>query len=155
MDPAKVKEIAESMGMKISSDTTSQDIQYYILDNTAIDTAKAEVSAMNSAKKEQKRGRQKKVAKDTQEANAAASAEDSGNVTDTPKRRGRKPGSKKTTEKVPAAGAEKSDANPETPVAEASKPRRGRKPAKAAEPEAQVPTPALPLDFNGMHPAEV
>lgn len=147
MDPAKVTEIAESMGMKIASDTQLEVIEYYILDNQAIDTAKAEVTAMNNAKKERK-SRQKKNGKENSEspdAEASQNTETPAPDESAPKRRGRKPGAKKATEEA------------EIKAENQKKQKKTRKSSKSSDSNQgnSSEMPALPLDFNGLHPAEV
>ena len=98
MEPAKVNEIAASMGMKnISSSETEEQI-YYILDNQAIDTAKAEAAKepRNKSEKKERKPRQKRQ----QKAQADSSSEIPDGATERnseeqPKRRGRKPKTQK------------------------------------------------------------
>lgn len=137
MDPVKVKDIAESMGMKTSPDMDIEKMAYYILDNQAIDTAKAEVSAMNGNKKERKT-RQKKGSKENQTSpNTAETAEDDttsdsqlteieSNAESTPKGRGRKSLTKKA---VSTTDEDVSIEAKET----AQKPKRGKKSSKKTE----------------------
>ena len=62
MEPAKVYEIAESMGMKNASSVENfENVCYYIIDNMAVETAKAEASALGANKKD-RRSRQKRDA---------------------------------------------------------------------------------------------
>ena len=130
MEPEKVDELASSMGMKNTASAEALEKIYYILDNQAIDTAKAEASKeANRAKadKKERKPRQKRAAKsqnDAADSNAAAFTPADPNAAASP-----------------AASAE------------AAPKRRGRKP-KAAK-EIQPATPALPLDFNDRaHKAE-
>ena len=122
MEPAKVVEIAGNMGMKNASEENLQETIYHILDNQAIDTAKAEASkeaARPRPDKKERKPRQKRNQK--QEKNPAGSdnaqqpestnADSSANTTvvadsgaaadanqSAPKRRGRKPKALKEAE---------------------------------------------------------
>ncbi len=78
MDDTKLQEVAESMGMKKNASSSREDLQNYILDNQAIDTAKDMMSKESSRKKTSekkpmaKRAPQKTPATD---ANAESTAE--------------------------------------------------------------------------------
>ncbi|MDE5653221.1 MAG: hypothetical protein K2I48_07130, partial [Muribaculaceae bacterium] len=105
MEPEKVDELASSMGMKNTASAEALEKIYYILDNQAIDTAKAEASKeANRAKadKKERKPRQKRAAKsqnDAADSNAAtftaaepnAAASPAASADAAPKRRGRKP----------------------------------------------------------------
>ena len=131
MDPEAVHAIAESMGMKTTADTTLQDKVYHILDNQAVVTAKAEVSALNVNKKERK-PRQKRNSKEQSSAVATPSTDadtpaentaEAATAEQAPKKRGRKPGTKKAADTVAEA--------PATKKIEKGKGRRGKNADKA------------------------
>ena len=116
MDPAQVAEIAGTMGMKNPTESELIEQIYHILDNQAIYTAKAEVSAL-SGKKERK-PRQKRTPKDSRQGgNANEGTPDTGAAEtegtpdaapdqSAPKKRGRKPGPKNNSNtKGPMANA--------------------------------------------------
>ena len=143
MDPAKVAEIAESMGMKKSSSDSTEETIYYILDNQAIHSAKAEVSALGKDGRKERKPRQKRSQKEQPKAedNANAStaeAPEQAAPEQAPKRRGRKPGSGKQ-----AANNQKeaSDAAQSTPDA-------------ATGQNDSMTLPMLPLEFQDMSPEE-
>lgn len=112
MEPSKVQEIAESMGMKKSSSSTEEEVIYYILDHQAIDTAKAEVSKESSRTKPEKRERRGRTKRSSSKEQAAsesaeditpdslksASSADEVEQSNPPKRRGRKSKAQKEAE---------------------------------------------------------
>ena len=122
MEPAKVVEIAGSMGMKNASEDNLQESIYHILDNQAIDTAKAEVSKgaeRGRGDKKDRKPRQKRNAKNEKkdenlsvnstentESEAIESSED--NQQSAPKRRGRQT---KPEKGLKNSGAGKDDKN--------------------------------------------
>lgn len=158
MDPAQVSQIAESMGMKKTSGSTTEDIIYYILDNQAIDTAKAEASKESSRgvrEKKERKPRQRRTPQsetstdaqtsaDTDEAPAAAEANSDAAEAATPKRRGRKSKAQKEAEAAAAATMpqlplEFTRSDDATGTSDATQPtpkRRGRKSKAQKEAEA-------------------
>ncbi len=144
MDADQVTAIAESMGMKNPSAAEKEERIYYILDNQAIDTAKAEASAMNGKKERkprQKRGPKDQKSKDSAETStesiSAATPADEGANNPAPKKRGRKPAPKQ---------------NPQSADAESAPAAAEENPAPM---EAEPKQPSLPLEFKDMSPSEV
>lgn len=120
MDDARLRQTAADMGMKKASTADTQEVQYYILDNQAIHTAKAEVKAAESAPKKRTRRTKADIttAKIVEAAIAAAKAraeeeaapkEEVKAATEPKKRttRSRKPDAASTAEK-PAAKTSRS-----------------------------------------------
>lgn len=137
MEPEKVLELAESMGMKKASTAESVERIYYILDHQAIDTAKAEASSRAKVERKERKPRQKR-----QDGEA-------------PAKRGRKP---KGAPEAGNEGENQADSaampaaiNPDAPAPK----RRGRKPKALKEAEAAADAadaPTLPLDFTAEAP---
>ena len=119
MEDSQLRELAASMGMKKTENADKQDLAYYVIDNTSIQTARDEVAKMKP-----KRGRKpgKKASDVSADGDAAADGE-----APAPKKRGRKP---KVQAEAEAAGANNA-------AAEATAPKkRGRKPKTQVEAEA-------------------
>ena len=140
MEPGKVSEIAESMGMK-KTDNFEETV-YYILDHQAIDTAKAEASKetpRGKGEKKERKPRQKRLQNEQAQANIPADAPSGtdGQPTPVPKRRGRKPKALKEAELAAAASA----AAEEAPASEASVAIDPTLPLDLPEQEAQAPAP--------------
>lgn len=100
MEPAKVVEVARSMGMKNASEENLQDTIYHILDNQAIDSAKAsmtkEANNTRNEKRERKPRQKRGSTPDNNNINGASSNDPDSNITEIaatddnqPKRRGR------------------------------------------------------------------
>ncbi len=154
MDPAQVTEIAGTMGMKNPNESELIEQIYHILDNQAIYTAKAEVSAL-SGKKERK-PRQKRTPKDSRQGGNAnegtpdtGAAETEGTADaapdqSAPKKRGRKPGPKNNSNtKGPMANAgDQADPTPKAMPQDNQKQENNL-------------TSTLPLEFKDMSPAEL
>ncbi len=145
MDAAKVKEIADSMGMKKSEAATHEEAAYHILDNQAIDTAKEIVARTRPA-----RGRKSRVA-----AAAETPADQPAAETPQPKKRGRKPKAAKEegAAEAPAAAPEGAASSAPAPEAAEERPATKRKTRKTkaakeeAPAEAEAPQqPALPAE---------
>ena len=140
MEPAKVYEIAESMGTKNASSVENfENVCYYIIDNMAVETAKAEASALGANKKD-RRSRQKRDAKNSSPDSAESGEQqqsgraDKGADKPVSKKRGRKPGQRKENEPDDAIAANTPADQTYTPVQMA---------------------PELPLEFKDMSPEEV
>ncbi|MDE5773369.1 MAG: transcription termination factor Rho [Muribaculaceae bacterium] len=124
MDPAKLLEIAESLGMKKAASASSDEVKYYILDNMAIDTAKKAAQEMQNETKGRKRGPKPKVQK-TETQTSATSAptaaetnpQDSSAEAPAPKKRGRKPKAVKEAELAAAAAASNAGTSSTPPAA--------------------------------------
>ena len=147
MDPAQVKSIAEGMGMKKAESATLEEAIYHILDNSAIDVAKASVSRMQGAKNRQnnpdgsapkKRGRKAAApVAEKPEENRPSDESDSENTPEPPvlteKRRRGRPSKAEVAAREAAKIAQEqpqdadisssSDRSPETPESEAGKSR--------------------------------
>lgn len=152
MEENRLREIAESMGMKKNASAAAQDAIYYILDNQAIDHAKEAVSKDSAKKKNAKERKprakrneneaQKQVAEQPQASQELPATEASSEKPDKPKaRRGRPPKNPKPENNEPApkaepsetvASAENSSIAPADETAPAPK-KRGRKPKAATE----------------------
>jgi len=135
MDDAQLNAIAESIGMKITSETTRDDIEYYILEYQSISNTKEIMSRESNRKRavKERKPRAKRAAKpeeiDANESIGAPSApEDNAAEAPAPKKRGRKP-KVVATDVLPLVTEDDS-----TPVAEATAPKkRGRKPKAKVE----------------------
>ncbi|MDE6317135.1 MAG: transcription termination factor Rho [Muribaculaceae bacterium] len=139
MDDDKLRQVAESMGIKKFNPDNRQNIIYDILDNQAINVAST--SAANQTEKKRRQPREKKTDNNARKAKAkedVAKADTVAPVEETsadtaaapaPQRRGRKPKSENAAVEIqPAAEAPRED--------EASSPapqRRGRKPKAKVE----------------------
>lgn len=161
LDDATLYEQAESLGMKKASGHDRQEVIYYILDNSAILTAKEEAQKVGerTPRKQGRRGRPKADKSDNPEQEQ--SADDNQGTDETaaqPKKRGRKPKAGKEEQTEPDAGAAENTAasvipesdSTETPADEAAdsaQPRkRGRRPkSKAGEEGAGNEQEALPV----------
>lgn len=109
------------MGMKKTENADKQDMAYYVIDNTSIQTARDEVAKMKP-----KRGRKpgKKASDVSADGESAADGE-----APAPKKRGRKPKAQAEAE-AEAAGANNAEAEATAPK------KRGRKPKTQVEAEA-------------------
>ncbi|MBD5246581.1 MAG: transcription termination factor Rho [Barnesiella sp.] len=165
MDDDKLRQVAESMGIKKFNPENRQNIIYDILDNQAINIAST--SAANQPEKKRRQPREKKADNATRkpraktesaEAEAPAQAEaapEADAPAQTPARRGRKPRAK--AESAEAEAPAQAEAAPEADAPAQTPARRGRKPRAKVEsaeteapaqaevaPEAAAPAPELP-----------
>ncbi|MCM1153373.1 MAG: transcription termination factor Rho [Muribaculum sp.] len=135
MEPDERLRLAESLGMKKSSQASTEEVIYYILDNSAVQVAREEASKEEERQRKPraKRGERKEKTTKTKagrpkktesaeaepipaEASAAPSATPAEQAeTPAPKRRGRKPKALKEAE----AAAEAAEAAASTPAADA------------------------------------
>lgn len=159
LEENRLREIAESMGMKKNASASAQDAIYYILDNQAIDHAKEAVSKDSAKKKntKEKKTRAKRIEKENPqpEDEKNSGTQETPSATPAPEepvkpkaRRGRPPKNPKpeTKENAPESPAEtKEEAKTELPAATDDAPaapkKRGRKPKAATEKEASSPAP--------------
>lgn len=141
MDDARLKEAAESMGIKKFNPERRQEIIYEILDNQAITVAATTAATATEKKRRQPREKRQDNKADKTENKNAAAADNATAATEAaeqqenaPRRRGRKPKSTATEpapEQPSEATAQEAAAPSETPQAPAQK-KRGRK-AKNAD----------------------
>ena len=132
MAPADVVAIAQSMGLKKASQDDVETSIYYILDNQATATAKAEASKVSVRKNEGKRpGRKKKSDNPEQTQPAALETEQPEK-----KKRGRKPKAEQQESETPAPVKEETEVSAAETPAEPVKKKRGRKPKAQKEQEA-------------------
>ena len=148
MDETRLRQIATDMGIKKVENASSQDLAYNILENQAIDFAKAEAEKLAAKPARERKPRAKKGEKnDKTEAQAkkepqkqatpAAETAGEGQTAEVPKpRRGRPrksetPLSESTPDSQTAAQAEEQSQNPPQPK------KRGRKP-KNQKPETDL-----------------
>ncbi len=168
MDDDKLRQVAESMGIKKFNPENRQNIIYDILDNQAINVAST--SAANPQEKKRRQPREKRAEKtprkprETEETASAETAETpaadaTADSAAAPRRRGaRKP--KAEAAEAPAEATQQ-EAAAENDAPQAAPQRRGRKPkAKAAETEQQpeaaeatTPAEAAPAQQPAQEPA--
>ncbi len=140
MDAAQLREIAEGMGMKKAGEADAETVAYYILDNQAEASAKAQAEKIASSPAREKKPRATKSTAKKTKAAAEPAATDAPEAAaepeaPAPKKRGRKPKAAPEAEApAPAAEGGEPAPAPETPAPK----KRGRKP-KAAAPEAELP----------------
>lgn len=144
-----LRDIAASMGMKISNSDSKEDMAYYVIDHTSAATAREEAAKLKPRVPRERKPRAKKE--------SAKPAADAADIAATqPKKRGRKPKSA-TVEPAPIAtdiilpglDTELPPVVLEAPV----KPRRGRKPkaatlqaaAEQAPEQSKSPTQDIPV----------
>lgn len=160
MEPAKVQEIAASMGMKNPASSSTEETIYYILDNQAIQNAKAEASKESSRIKEERttrRGRKPKnntpevATEATQPEPASADNQAADDSVAKPKKRGRRTKAEIEADKKNEAISPESlpevpskDASAEVPVAQKRKRRSKTDSASAAVAPASVTTEDTP-----------
>ncbi len=120
MEDGKVRAIAAEMGMKKSDSAERQEVEYYILDNQAITSAK-EIAEKNVQPK--KRGRKPKLRQQQPESDTQKTEPSPSESTDTtvsteetettqPKKRGRKPKAQKEAEQKSANVPAETSASP-------------------------------------------
>ena len=93
MEPIQLMEIALSMGVSVSPESSKENVIYDILDKAAIDTANSQTE-----KPKRKYTRKAKPVAEEVVAEAKDTAEAETQSTETPKRRGRKPKAEKAEE---------------------------------------------------------
>ena len=148
MDETRLRQIATDMGIKKVENASSQDLAYNILENQAIDFAKAEAEKLAAKPARERKPRAKKGEKNEKteaqakkepqkQATPAAETAGEGQTAEVPKpRRGRPrksetPLSESTPDSQTAAQAEEQSQNPPQPK------KRGRKP-KNQKPETDL-----------------
>jgi transcription termination factor Rho len=153
MGEEEVRNLAADMGMKKSDSAERQEVEYYILDNQAITTAK-EIAEKNTPSPK-KRGRKSKKEKQALEQAAATQAQPADEPQATPdapsdtaaepkqaKKRGRKPKQKTADADSPQAiqEAPATDATPQpNEASDTPQPkRRGRKKKNADQPAGEI-----------------
>lgn len=148
MDEAALRSIASEMGMSKSDTADRQEVAYHILDQQAAAKAKEAAGKVADRKPRERKPRAKKneaekSAVDAVPAPSATTAE--GESVPQPKKRGRKSNAQKLLEQQQAAAATaaQEEVPAETPQEDAvpeEKPRRGRKPKAAKQPELPLMT---------------
>ena len=155
MPEDKLRDIAAGMGMKQSATADRQDVAYYILDNEAAATAKAEATKTSERKPRERKPRARKEpakkAEPRDAETAAPAAEDQpGAATPAepapvPKKRGRKSNAQKAAEAAAAAAAAQGqlfDEGVEAPAAPAAASPVQPEPQPQPEQSATAPQPA-------------
>ena len=155
MPEDKLRDIAAGMGMKQSATADRQDVAYYILDNEAAATAKAEATKTSERKPRERKPRARKEpakkAEPRDAETAAPAAEDQpGAATPAepapvPKKRGRKSNAQKAAEAAAAAAAAQGqlfDEGVEAPAAPAAASPVQPEPQPQPEQSAAAPQPA-------------
>ncbi len=155
MPEDKLRDIAAGMGMKQSATADRQDVAYYILDNEAAATAKAEATKTAERKPRERKPRARKEpakkAEPRDAETAAPAAEDQpGAATPAepapvPKKRGRKSNAQKAAEAAAAAAAAQGqlfDEGVEAPAAPAAASPAQPEPQPQPEQSAAAPQPA-------------
>ena len=152
MPEDKLRDIAAGMGMKQSATADRQDVAYYILDNEAAATAKAEATKTSERKPRERKPRARKEpakkAEPRDAETAAPAAEDQpGAATPAepapvPKKRGRKSNAQKAAEAAAAAQGQLFDEGVEAPAAPAAASPAQPEPQPQPEQSAAAPQPA-------------
>ncbi len=165
MDETELRQLASEMGMKKSSSADRREVEYFILDNQAVNVAKEEAGKAAERKKTtrtRRTTRQKNEKPDSTSTEANEKVKDSETVVATEgeaeektvqKKRGRKP--KVKTEEVPSTEvevlADSKVASTESAQEETAAPKkRGRKPKVKVE-----ETPALPFEEGPTSTADI
>lgn len=128
MDDTELRTLAESLGMKKNSieNEDKESIAYFVLDNSAVQTARAEMARLKpKATKERKPRAKRTDSNNNKEEIGTEDASASTEAQPVAKKRGRKP----KAESVTSEAATAATAQPvEAPATEATPKRRGRKP---------------------------